>query len=85
MADLNGDGHGDVVMAGAYYNNLQGKAWLWYGPFGSCSSDITFNWNTNNASIGKHVLKVEIPPIPGEQNTEDNIKTVTIEVKEPSK
>jgi hypothetical protein len=84
LADLNNDGHGDVVMAGAYYNNLQGRAWLWYGPFNT-TTDITFNWDTTNASIGKHTLKVEIPPVPGEQNTEDNIKTVTIEVKEPAK
>jgi NADH/NAD ratio-sensing transcriptional regulator Rex len=85
LADLNNDGHGDVVMAGAYYNNLQGRAWLWYGPFASSSIDVTLNWDTTNASIGKHTLKVEIPSVPGEQNTEDNIKTVTIEVKEPAK
>lgn len=46
---------------------------------------ITFTWDTTNASIGRHTLKVEIPPVPGEQNTVDNIKTVTIEVKGPSK
>jgi ankyrin repeat protein len=33
LADLNNDGYGDVVMAGGYYNNLQGRARLWYGPF----------------------------------------------------
>jgi hypothetical protein len=54
-------------------------------PRNSCTTDITFTWDTTNTSIGKHTLKVEIPPVPGEQNTEDNIKTVTIEVKEPSK
>jgi len=48
------------------------------------TTDITFNWDTSNASIGKHILRVEIPPVPGEQNTEDNTKTVTIEVNEPS-
>ena len=26
---------------------------------------------TTNASIGEHTLMVEIPPVPGEQNTED--------------
>ncbi|MFC1792927.1 hypothetical protein ACFL3Q_05000 [Planctomycetota bacterium] len=31
------------------------------------STDITFNWNTTNASIGKHFLKVEIPPVPGQK------------------
>ncbi len=82
LADLNGDGHADVMMAGAYYNKGQGRAWLWYGPF-STSTDITIHWDTTNASPGKHTLKVEIPPAAGEQNTEDNIKTVIIEVKEP--
>ncbi|MEJ2702294.1 MAG: ankyrin repeat domain-containing protein [Sedimentisphaerales bacterium] len=85
LADLNGDGHGDVVMSGCYYNNSQGRAWVWYGPFGSSSSKLTFHWDTANASIGKHTLKVEIPPLEGEQNTENNVKTVTIEVKEPRK
>jgi hypothetical protein len=31
----------------------------------------------------KHTVKVEIPPVPEEQNTDDNIKSVMIEVKEP--
>jgi hypothetical protein len=56
---------------------------LYYGSSGD-STQLTFDWNTTNASIGTHTLKVEIPPVPGEQNTEDNIKAVTIEVKEPS-
>ena len=82
LSDLNNDGYGDVVLAGANYPRLegQGRCLLWYGPFDT-TTDITFNWNTINASIGKHTLKVEIPPVPGEQNTENNIKTVTIEVK----
>jgi ankyrin repeat protein len=84
LADLNGDGHGDVIMSGCYYNNSQGRAWLWYGPF-STTTNITFDWDTTNASIGKHTLRTEIPPVQGEQNTEDNVKTVTIEVKEPPK
>ena len=63
------------------YNNLQGRAYLYYGPFNN-TQDITFKWDTTNASIGKHTLKVEIPPVPGEQNIEDNVKTITIEVTE---
>jgi hypothetical protein len=61
-----------------------GRCYLYYGPFSSVA-DITFHWDTTNASIGKHTLKVEIPPVPGEQNIEDNIKTVTIEVKKPQR
>ncbi|MHC4681119.1 MAG: hypothetical protein ACYTEK_20765 [Planctomycetota bacterium] len=49
------------------------------------STELILDWDTTTASIGKHTLKVEIPPVPGEQNTEDNVKTVTIEVKEPRK
>ena len=48
------------------------------------SIDITFDWDTTNALIGKHTLKMEIPPVPGEENNEDNVKTITIEVTEPT-
>jgi hypothetical protein len=57
---------------------------LYYGPFHN-TTEITFNWDTTNASIGTHTLKVEIPPVPGEENTKDNVRIVTIEVKDPSK
>ncbi len=83
LADLNNDGFADVVMGGTGYNNKQGRVLLWYGPFNT-TTDITLNWDTTNALIGKHTLRVEIPPVPGEQNTEDNVKIVTIAVKEPS-
>ncbi|MFC1604708.1 ankyrin repeat domain-containing protein [Planctomycetota bacterium] len=85
-ADFNGDGVVDIAVGGSGYGSthLQGRCWLWYGPF-TTSTNVTLNWDTTNASIRKHTLKVEIPPVPGEQNTEDNIKTVTIEVKEPAK
>ena len=43
-----------------------------------------FNWDTTNVSSGTYTLKVEIPPVEGEQNTQDNVKTVTIEVTEPT-
>jgi ankyrin repeat protein len=82
IVDVNNDGHGDLVRGGYKYNNCQGRGYLWYGPFNT-TTDITFNWDTTHASIGIHTLNVEIPPVPGEQNTEDNTKTVTIEVKEP--
>jgi hypothetical protein len=34
----------------------------------------------NNETVGVHVILVVL----GEENTEDNVKTVTIEVREPS-
>jgi len=84
LGDVNGDSYGDVLWGGYGYDDYRGRALLWYGPF-HATNDITFNWDTTNASIGKHTLKVEIPPVPGEQNTENNTRTVTVEVKEPSK
>ncbi len=80
IGDANGDGFNDAIVGACYYNNKQGRVYLYYGPFEN-STDITFHWDTNNASIGRHTLKVEIPPVPGEQNTEDNAKTMTIEIK----
>ena len=81
--NLNGDKHDDVVFGAWGYKNNQGRAYLYYGPF-SDTENISFNWDTTNASIGTHTLKVEIPPVPGEKNTEDNVKTITIDVKAPS-
>jgi ankyrin repeat protein len=82
LGDVNNDGYTDTIVGAWGANHWAGRAYLFYGPFSS-TSDITFNWDTTNASIGKHTLKIEIPPVPGEQNTENNIKTMTIEVKEP--
>jgi hypothetical protein len=85
VGDLNNDGHTEVIIGAWSYPNFtfQGRTYVFPGEDRSTSREVTFNWNTTNASIGRHRLKVEIPPVPGEQNTEDNIKTVTIEVKEP--
>lgn len=80
--NINGDNYDDVVIGAWGYNDRQGRAYLYFGPFAN-TDDITFTWDTTNASIGKHTLKVEIPPIPGEQNTEDNVKTATVCVKAP--
>jgi pectate lyase len=80
LADLNNDGYGDVVMTGGYYNNLQGRAWLWDGPFNT-STNITFNWDTTTATPGKHTLRATIAPIEGEENVADNSMTVDVEVK----
>ena len=83
IGDFDNDGYGDLVVGGWGYPNgaKQGRVWLYYGGPSKCTGGI-FDWDTTNASIGKHTLKVEIPPVLGEQNTEDNVKTVTIEVKE---
>ena len=79
--DVNDDGYSDALIAAPEVNDGVGKVYLYYGPL-SRVTNTTFNWDTTNASIGKHTLKVEIPPVPGEQNTENNVKTLTIEVKE---
>lgn len=81
IGDANGDKFNDAFVGAYGYNNRQGRAYLYYGPFYN-TTDVAFNWDTTNAPIGKHTLKAEIPPVPGEQNTEDNIKTTIIEVKE---
>ena len=81
--DLNNDGFADALIGAEGAHNDMGRAYLYYGPFHD-TTNITFNWDTTNASIGKHTLKVEIPPVPGEQNSEDNVKTITIEVTEPT-
>ncbi|MBA7473234.1 hypothetical protein ES707_08569 [subsurface metagenome] len=80
VADFNNDGYGDLAIGGTGYNNEAGRVLLWYGAPGD-STQVTFNWDTSGAFAGKHTLKVEIPPVPGEQNTEDNIKTVTINIQ----
>jgi ankyrin repeat protein len=84
IGDANADNHLDALIGAVGANQDTGKVYLYYGPFYD-TQNITFNWDTTNASIGKHILKVEISPIPGEQNIEDNIKNVTIEVTEPSR
>ncbi|MFC1794891.1 FG-GAP-like repeat-containing protein [Planctomycetota bacterium] len=79
--DFNGDGFGDIVMAGWEYNNQQGRCWLFYGPF-DATAEITFNWNTTNATPGKHILKASIAPVAGEEDVAANTMTVEVEVKE---
>lgn len=84
IGDVNNDGYTDAIFGAWGANHWAGRAYLFYGPFSS-TTNITFKWDTTNASIGKHTHKVKIAPVPGEENTEDNVKTVTIEVKEPRK
>jgi hypothetical protein len=82
--DLNNDGYDEAVIPDVLYSRApkpeRGRVYLYYSKNHS-SEDVSFNWYTTNASIGKHTLKIEIPPVAGEQNRADNIKTVTIEVK----
>jgi len=85
VADFNGDGYGDIIMQGVEYNNYQGRCWLWYGGFKPSSTHVMLNWDTTNVSPGKHTLKAEIAPVPGEEDTADNTMTVMVNVKEPTR
>ncbi|MBL7187270.1 MAG: VCBS repeat-containing protein [Phycisphaerae bacterium] len=80
IGDANGDGFNDAIVGAYGYNNLQGRAYLYYGPF-SNTENITFNWDTTT-SPGTHTLKASIAPIAGEEDVADNTMTVTVEVKE---
>jgi ankyrin repeat protein len=79
--DVNGDGYSDALIGTPGANQGAGQAHLFYGPFHD-TTNITFNWNTTNASVGKHTLKVEIAPVEGEENVENNVATVVVEVRE---
>ena len=81
--DVNNDGYTDAFISAPGADPVNGKSFLYYGPFED-STTVTFNWDTTNAAIGKHTIKVEIPPVPGEHNIENNVKTITIEVTEPT-
>jgi len=78
--DINGDSYDDIVVGAWSYNSFQGRAYLYYGPF-SDTTDITFNWNTTNATPGKHILKAFIAPVAGEEDVADNTAIVTVEIK----
>ena len=86
VGNIDNDRYDDIAVSAWSYpqDGRRGRAYLFHGPFMD-STQVSFTWDTTNASIGKHTLKVEIPPVPGEQKIEDNIKTVTIEVKEPAR
>jgi ankyrin repeat protein len=80
LGDVNGDGLAEVVVGAWGYNDAQGRAYLFYSPFEN-KKDIIFNWDTTNASIGKHTLKVQIQPVEDENDTADNVRMITIDVK----
>ena len=80
--DFNNDHFDDVVIGAWGYDNRQGRAYLYYGPFDT-STDITFTWNTTKTSIGRHKIKVEISSVEGEKDTADNIYTTIVNIKAP--
>jgi len=82
--DVNNDGYSDALIGEPGYLEFQGRAYLYYGPFEN-TTDITFNWNTTNATPGKHILKATIAPVEGEEDVADNAMTMTVEVKEKLK
>jgi len=80
--DFNNDGYTDLVAGAWGYNNNEGRAYLFYGPF-SNTTDITFKWNTTNVSPGKHTLKAAIAPVAGEEGVADNVMNATVNIKAP--
>jgi ankyrin repeat protein len=83
--DINADGSDDVIVPAPWWGHPdRGRVYIFHGASSDADVDMAFRWPVANASIGRHTLKVEIPPVPGEQNIKDNVKTVTIEVREPS-
>ena len=84
VGDVNNDGYTDALIAEPGANHWIGRAHLFYGPFDE-TTDITFNWDTTNATPGKHVLRASIAPVAGEEDTANNTMTVTVEVKGPYK
>jgi len=85
VGDFNGDNYDDLAVGGRTYNNFQGRVWLYYGGPSKWSTDMTFNWDATKASTGEHTLKAEIVPVAGEEDTEDNTMTTTVNVKSKAK
>ncbi|MFB0554146.1 MAG: CARDB domain-containing protein [Phycisphaerae bacterium] len=81
--DVNNDNYSDLIAGAVAYpgGGYDGRAYLYYGGPSKCSTDVTLNWDTSAASKGKHILKVEINPVAGEEDTADNSKTITVDVK----
>jgi hypothetical protein len=80
VGDVNNDGYTDALVGAPGANHNIGRAYLYYGPFHD-TTDITFNWDTTNVSLGKHILKATIGPVAGEEDTADNTSTVTVHIK----
>jgi hypothetical protein len=84
--DLNNDGYDEAVIPDVLYSRApkpeRGRIYLYYNRSPSLK-EISFAWDTTNASTGKHTLKVEITPIDGEKDTADNIYTTIVNIKAP--
>jgi len=80
VGDFNGDDSDDLAVGGWGYNDAQGRCWLYYGNPND-STQLRFNWNTIDASPGKHVLRTTIAPVAGEEDTADNSRTLKVNVK----
>jgi serine protease len=48
------------------------------------STVVSFDWNTNGASLGAHLLQAQASPAPGETDTADNIAGTTVTINEAS-
>ncbi len=81
-ADFDGDNCGDMVVSGPWGPNWarQGRVWLYYSEH-QYSNDVTFDWDTKNTSIGDHVLTVKVTPVAGDEDTAENTKSITVNVK----
>ncbi len=80
LGDLNNDNYPEVAIGGWRFNKGQGRVWLYYNAPPS-SAEAKFNWDTTKASTGEHTLKAEVVPVAGEEDTADNSRTITVNVK----
>ncbi len=79
--DVNKDGYDDLGVAAWGYDNNRGRIYLFYNAPPSLT-DVSFEWDTSNATPGKHKLKASIAPVSREEDVADNTMTATVEVKE---
>lgn len=75
VGDVNGDGYDDVVIGGYAYNNGQGRVWLFYNT-PSCSANLTFDWDTDPALPGEHLLEVKVRLIGVDWTLQSDTKTL---------